>query len=174
MACTASASRWSTRCASALEVDIKRDGYRWSQSFDLRRPDGPLQRHEATDETGTTTRFWASRGHLRDHRLHLRDDRQPLPRDGVPQQGPRDRRARRARSGRPRSPRRSRTPPSPTRSTRPPPPTRTRPPTGGLERTFQFDRGLVDYVEHLNKRRDTAHPTVISFEAEAAVDSTPG
>ena len=31
---------------------------------------------------------------------------------------------------------------------------------------FKYDRGLVDYVEHLNKRRDHAHPTVIDFEAE--------
>ncbi len=34
------------------------------------------------------------------------------------------------------------------------------------EQVFQYDRGLVDYVEHLNKRRDHAHPTVIDFEAE--------
>ena len=38
------------------------------------------------------------------------------------------------------------------------------------ERTFKFDRGLVDYVEHLNKRKDKAHPSVIEFEAEL-VDS---
>ncbi|PVG84117.1 DNA topoisomerase (ATP-hydrolyzing) subunit B [Nocardioides gansuensis] len=43
----------------------------------------------------------------------------------------------------------------------------------GLERVFKYDRGLVDYVEHLNRRKDKAHPTVISFEAEAAAtDST--
>ncbi|HET6667947.1 MAG TPA: DNA topoisomerase (ATP-hydrolyzing) subunit B [Intrasporangium sp.] len=37
---------------------------------------------------------------------------------------------------------------------------------GGLERRFKYDRGLVDYVEHLNRRKDKANPTVISFEAE--------
>ena len=31
---------------------------------------------------------------------------------------------------------------------------------------FKYDRGLVDYVEHLNRRKDKANPTVISFEAE--------
>nr|WP_244242484.1 DNA topoisomerase (ATP-hydrolyzing) subunit B [Nocardioides seonyuensis] len=36
----------------------------------------------------------------------------------------------------------------------------------GLERVFKYDRGLVDYVEHLNRRKDKANPTVISFEAE--------
>ena len=30
----------------------------------------------------------------------------------------------------------------------------------------QYDRGLVDYVEHLNRRKDQAHPSVIDFEAE--------
>ena len=37
---------------------------------------------------------------------------------------------------------------------------------GGLERTFRYDRGLVDYVEYLNKRKTMANPSVISFEAE--------
>ncbi len=37
---------------------------------------------------------------------------------------------------------------------------------GGLERVFKYDRGLVDYVEHLNRRKQAANPTVISFEAE--------
>ena len=39
-------------------------------------------------------------GHLRDHDVLPRDDHQPLPRDGLPQQGPRDRGARRAPGGR--------------------------------------------------------------------------
>ncbi len=37
---------------------------------------------------------------------------------------------------------------------------------GGSEQVFRYDRGLVDYVEHLNRRKDKANPTVISFEAE--------
>src|SRR3954468_24101284 len=38
-----------------LEVDIRRDGYRWTQAFVYGVPQGPLERHEATEETGTTT-----------------------------------------------------------------------------------------------------------------------
>ncbi len=41
----------------------------------------------------------------------------------------------------------------------------------GLERVFKYDRGLVDYVEHLNRRKDKANPTVISFEAESPESS---
>jgi DNA gyrase subunit B len=37
---------------------------------------------------------------------------------------------------------------------------------GGLELKFKYERGLVDYVEHLNRRKDKANPTVINFEAE--------
>ena len=37
---------------------------------------------------------------------------------------------------------------------------------GGLERVFKYDRGLVDYVEHLNRRKQVANPTIIAFEAE--------
>ncbi|WP_082587495.1 DNA topoisomerase (ATP-hydrolyzing) subunit B [Nocardioides sp. Soil774] len=40
--------------------------------------------------------------------------------------------------------------------------------SGGLEQVFKYDRGLVDYVEHLNRRKTVANPTVISFEAETA------
>lgn len=41
----------------------------------------------------------------------------------------------------------------------------------GLERVFKYDRGLVDYVEHLNRRKEKANPTVISFEAESPESS---
>ncbi|MEO9322361.1 DNA topoisomerase (ATP-hydrolyzing) subunit B [Nocardioides sp. C4-1] len=37
---------------------------------------------------------------------------------------------------------------------------------GGTEQVFKYDRGLVDYVEHLNRAKQPANPTVISFEAE--------
>jgi DNA gyrase subunit B len=38
---------------------------------------------------------------------------------------------------------------------------------GGIEQVFCYERGLVDYVEHLNRRKDKANPTIISFEAES-------
>ncbi|WP_281271734.1 DNA topoisomerase (ATP-hydrolyzing) subunit B [Nocardioides immobilis] len=39
--------------------------------------------------------------------------------------------------------------------------------SGGIERKFKYDRGLIDYVEHLNRRKDKANPTVIAFEADS-------
>ncbi|GAA4569452.1 DNA topoisomerase (ATP-hydrolyzing) subunit B [Planotetraspora kaengkrachanensis] len=45
--------------STKLDVEIKRDGYHWRQSYDHSKPTGPLTRGEPTDETGTTTTFWA-------------------------------------------------------------------------------------------------------------------
>jgi DNA gyrase subunit B len=42
------------------EVEIRRDGYRWTQAFEYGEPTGPLEQHEPTSELGTTTTFWAS------------------------------------------------------------------------------------------------------------------
>src|SRR5207342_3127073 len=36
---------------------------------------------------------------------------------------------------------------------------------------FKYDRGLVDYVEHLNRSKPPANPTIIAFEAETSADS---
>ena len=43
-----------------LTVEVLRDGYRWEQSFSLGTPDGPLERKEESDQTGTTVTFYAS------------------------------------------------------------------------------------------------------------------
>ncbi|MGC0415370.1 DNA topoisomerase (ATP-hydrolyzing) subunit B [Embleya sp. AB8] len=45
--------------SSRLAVDIRRDGYRWTQDYKLGTPTAPLERHEATTETGTQVTFWA-------------------------------------------------------------------------------------------------------------------
>jgi DNA gyrase subunit B len=41
---------------------------------------------------------------------------------------------------------------------------------GGTEQVFCYLRGLVDYVEHLNRSKQAANPTIISFEAETPPD----
>ena len=125
---------------------------------------------EPGERTGTTVTYWASEDDLRDHDVLPRDDHQPDPRVRLPQQGPRDRRPRRATAAdevadaveddtvdqrrRPGRRRRDQAREG-----------------GGLERVFKYDRGLVDYVEHLNRRKDKANPTVISFEAETPESS---
>ena len=43
--------------STRLEVDIRRDGYQWFQTYDRAVP-GTLRRGARTRETGTTVRFW--------------------------------------------------------------------------------------------------------------------
>jgi DNA gyrase subunit B len=42
-----------------LDVEVRRDGYVWTQSYERGKPTGDLQRGEATNETGTTITFLA-------------------------------------------------------------------------------------------------------------------
>ena len=44
--------------SARLEVEIRRDGYVWRQSYALSQPVTPLSRGEETDETGTIISFW--------------------------------------------------------------------------------------------------------------------
>jgi len=41
-----------------LEVEVRRDGYVWTQVYERGDPMGPLERGAATEDTGTTTTFW--------------------------------------------------------------------------------------------------------------------
>ena len=71
-----------------LDVEIRRDGYVWRQSYEKGAPTTPLERGEETDETGTTTTFWPDAGDLRDHHVELRDAVPAAAGDGVPQPRP--------------------------------------------------------------------------------------
>jgi DNA gyrase subunit B len=152
--------------SSRLHVDIKRDGHRWSQWFSNGVPDGPLEQHEATDETGTTTTFWASSDVfetttysfetltsrfremaflnkgleivVRDERSSAEDVAEAVEDVTVPAEV----------DGKPDGV--------------------TEAPEGGIERKFKYDGGLIDYVEHLNRSKDPVHRSVISFESENA------
>ncbi|MTE19986.1 DNA topoisomerase (ATP-hydrolyzing) subunit B [Streptomyces sp. TRM43335] len=45
--------------STKVAVEVKTDGYRWTQEYKMGVPTAPLQRHEATEETGTSVTFWA-------------------------------------------------------------------------------------------------------------------
>ena len=46
--------------SKVVQVNVKRDGFNWSQSYQLGVPDAPVAKGEKTDNTGTTVRFWPS------------------------------------------------------------------------------------------------------------------
>ncbi len=42
-----------------VAVEVRRDGFRWTQDYSLGVPDAPLAKNEATDTAGTSVTFWA-------------------------------------------------------------------------------------------------------------------
>jgi DNA gyrase subunit B len=44
--------------STQVDIEVRKDGYVWSQSYRGGAPSAPLHRGEATTETGTTTTFW--------------------------------------------------------------------------------------------------------------------
>ncbi|UPK75063.1 DNA topoisomerase (ATP-hydrolyzing) subunit B [Nocardioidaceae bacterium SCSIO 66511] len=150
-----------------LTVEVCRDGYRWTQSFEYGAPEGPLEQHEATDRTGTTTTFWASEdifettsysfetltSRFREYaflnkglRISIRDEREgagaiaeAVADDTVPANvdGGHDA-------------------------------VKVSEDSAGMERTFHYDNGLIDYVEHLNASKESIQPSIIAIESEDA------
>jgi DNA gyrase subunit B len=154
--------------SSTLVVDVRNRGHLRRQTFSLGVPDADLQEirpMEPGERTGTTVTWWASKdifetttynletitNRIREMaflnkglEIVIRDEREHADElaDAV-EDGTID--------------------PSIDQAT----PDAIKKTTTGLERVFKYDRGLVDYVEHLNRRKDKANPTIISFEAES-------
>jgi DNA gyrase subunit B len=124
-----------------LTVEVRRDGYRWTQSFSLGDPDGPLEQLEETEETGTTVTFWASEdifettvysydtlaARFREMaflnkglRISITDERP----DRVDEEG------------------------------------------NLFSDSYRYDDGLIDYVKYLTGSKDVVHSTVVAVEAE--------
>jgi DNA gyrase subunit B len=132
-----------------LHVEVKRDGYVWTQSFTYGEPDAPLEQGAATDETGTTTTFYSSEDIFetteysyetlktrfremaflnRGLELVLRDER-----EATMEVAEGD----------------------------------TAVDSIETEAHFRFDNGLVDYVDHINVGSKTPiHAGIIAFESE--------
>ena len=157
--------------SSTLVVEVKNRGHLWRQSFSLGVPDGDLEqvrRMEPGESTGTTVTYWASEeifettsysletiaNRFREMaflnkglEIVVRDER---PTAGSLVDAVEDITTDNALDSGPDGIRRGQ--------------------GGGLEQRFKYERGLVDYVEHLNRRKDKANPTVINFDAESPAD----
>jgi len=131
-----------------LLVEVRRDGWVWTQWYTGSRPAEPLQRQGRTEETGTTVTYWVDPDIFdtidysfetlttrlremaflnRSLEIIIRDERadaEDVP-DGVEE----------------------------TRK-------------GPVERRFKYDGGIIDYVAHLNGSKEPTHRTVIAFESE--------
>jgi DNA gyrase subunit B len=149
--------------SSRLDVEVKRDGYRWTQQFHLGVPQGGLRQWEPTDETGTTTTFWASAdifettdysfetlaGRFREMaflnkglEIVVRDERPKADNMAEAVEDTGDESAEGVADNVQEAPH------------------------GGMERRFRYEEGLIDYVRHLNRSKDPAHRSIISFGAD--------
>ncbi len=126
-----------------LDVEVRRDGHVWRQSYDRGVPSAPLARGEPTQTTGTTVTFWPSPDIFETtvydfETLRTRFQQVAFLNKGLqitlvderPEHVDEDGTAPAA--------------------------------------SFRYDGGLVDYVRHLNssKRSDPIHAEIIDFESE--------
>ena len=127
--------------SSGLSVEVKRDGYRWTQDFTLGEPNGPLDRHEETDETGTTVTFYASPDIFETtsysyEKLATRFREMAFLNKGLSLTIIDER------------------------------PDRIDDQGGSFRDTFRYEDGLIDYVKYLTGSKEPVHRSVIAVEAE--------
>ncbi len=133
--------------STKLHVEVKRDGHVWTQSFTYGEPDAPLKRGAKTAETGTTTTFYASADIFDTvdysyDTLEKRFREMAFLNKGLELVLRDDRPDIEGTEG-PKGEDRSR------------------------DATFRFDKGLVDYVEHINVgSKSPIHRDIIALEAE--------
>ena len=132
-----------------LTVEVLRDGYRWEQSFSLGTPDGPLERKEESDQTGTVVTFYASPEIFETttysyEKLAARFREMAFLNKGLTISVTDERPDRQDLAN----------PDDPTLR------------EGGRSDTFCYADGLIDYVRYLNQSKESVNPTVIAVEAE--------
>ena len=131
--------------STRLIADVRRDGYRWSQSFTLGDPDAPLEQREPAEGTGTTVTFYASPEIFETtayswDTLATRFREMAFLNKGL------------SITLIDRRPEHADDPETDEVET-------------AREKTFQYDDGLIDYVKYLTGSRDVIHPSVIAIDA---------
>jgi DNA gyrase subunit B len=138
--------------SSKVTVEVRTDGYRWTQDYKLGVPTAPLAQHEATDETGTSVTFWADPDVFETteysfETLSRRFQEMAFLNKGLTIKLTDERELAKATAGADEA--------------------------GADEKdevktvTYHYEGGIVDYVTYLNSRKgDVVHPTVIDLEAE--------
>ncbi len=138
--------------SSRVAVEVRTDGYRWTQDYKLGVPTAPLAQHEATDEHGTSVTFWAD-GDIFEtteysfETLSRRFQEMAFLNKGLTINLTDEREVAKATTGADEA--------------------------GADEKdevrtvSYHYEGGIVDYVTYLNSRKgDVVHQTVIDLEAE--------
>lgn len=136
--------------SSKFDVSVKRQGFTWNMSFTNSVPDAPLAQGEPTDETGTTITFWPSADIFETVEFDYTTLRTRFQQMAFLNKGLRITLA----DERPQEPVENES----GELVQPKP----------LSDEFMYERGIQDYVEHLNKakRAELVNEEIISFELE--------
>ncbi|CAM5478387.1 DNA topoisomerase (ATP-hydrolyzing) subunit B [Streptomyces abikoensis] len=128
--------------STRVAVEVKTDGFRWTQDYKLGVPTAPLQQNEATDEHGTSVTFWAD-GDIFEtteysfETLSRRFQEMAFLNKGLTISLTDERPAHVDEDGKP------------------------------LAVRYHYEGGISDFVRYLNSRKgEVIHPTVIDFDAE--------
>ncbi|TCO64659.1 DNA topoisomerase (ATP-hydrolyzing) subunit B [Actinocrispum wychmicini] len=134
--------------STRLEVIVKRDGYIWTQNYAASEPVTPVQRGEATDETGTSITFWADPTIFETTTYNAETVARRLQEMAFLNKGLtivlRDERVSEEETLEDAEGKAARI----------------------KERTYHYPGGLEDFVKHINHARDPIHSKVIGFEAK--------
>ncbi|MFJ3938408.1 DNA topoisomerase (ATP-hydrolyzing) subunit B [Streptomyces parvus] len=141
--------------STRVSVEVKTDGYRWTQDYKLGVPTAPLAKHEATEETGTTVTFWAD-GDIFEtteysfETLSRRFQEMAFLNKGLTLKLTDERASAKATAG---ADSVDAAEPSEEETAR--------------SVTYHYENGIVDFVKYLNSRKgDVIHQSVIDIEAE--------
>lgn len=139
--------------STKIAVEIKTDGYRWTQDYKMGAPTAPLEQHEATDETGTSVTFWADPDIFETteysfETLARRFQEMAFLNKGLTLTLTDERESAKATVG------------------ADDPEAEAAEPTARTVK-YHYEGGIVDFVKYLNSRKgELIHPTVIDLEAE--------
>ncbi|MFE4856089.1 DNA topoisomerase (ATP-hydrolyzing) subunit B [Streptomyces sp. NPDC056670] len=138
--------------SSKVAVEVRTEGYRWTQDYKLGVPTAPLAQNEAVSETGTSVTFWAD-GDIFEtteysfETLSRRFQEMAFLNKGLTLTLTDERESAKAVSGADSAEEGEEQQP--------------------LSVTYFYEGGIVDFVKYLNSRKgELIHPTVIDIEAE--------
>ncbi|WP_278191947.1 DNA topoisomerase (ATP-hydrolyzing) subunit B [Streptomyces sp. TRM75563] len=141
--------------STRVAVEVKTDGFRWTQDYKLGVPTAPLAKHEATDETGTSVTFWAD-GDIFEtteysfETLSRRFQEMAFLNKGLTLKLTDERESAKATAGADSADAAEPAEEETARSV-----------------TYHYENGIVDFVKYLNSRKgDVIHQSVIDIEAE--------
>ncbi|CAM5418563.1 DNA topoisomerase (ATP-hydrolyzing) subunit B [Streptomyces sp. ID03-2B] len=141
--------------STRVAVEVKTDGFRWTQDYKLGVPTAPLAQHEATEETGTSVTFWAD-GDIFEtteysfETLSRRFQEMAFLNKGLTLKLTDERESAKATAGADSADAAEPAEEETARSV-----------------TYHYENGIVDFVKYLNSRKgDVIHQSVIDIEAE--------